>query len=75
MQSEELERPEPDDNNFWKVTIQPRALEILIALSFLGGVTLTALIASGILLWGPIGLGICAKFAFLGASHLVGTTS
>ena len=61
--------------DFWENTIRPRALEALTALSFLGGVTLTALIASGVLLWGPIGLGICATLGFIGASHLFGTTS
>lgn len=63
------------DLDYWKETIQPRALEILEVLSFLGGVTLTALIASGVLLWGPIGLGICATLGFLGASHAFGTAS
>ena len=63
------------DEDFWKETIRPRALEVLTALSFLGGVTLTALIASGVLLWGPIGLGICATLGFIGASHLFGTAS
>ena len=42
------------DEDFWKKTIQPRALEILELLSFLGGVTLTALIASGVLALGSI---------------------
>ena len=36
---------------------------------------MTALIASGVLLWGPIGLGICATLGFIGASHLFGTAS
>ncbi len=63
------------DKYDWKMTIRPRALEVLTLLSFLGGVTLTALIASGVLLWGPIGLGICATLGFIGASHLFGTAS
>lgn len=65
----------PSNLDFWKETSRPRALEILTALCFLSGVTLTTLIASGVLLWGPIGLGICATLGFLGASHLLGTES
>ena len=63
------------DKGLWKETIRPRALEILELLSFLGGVTLTALIASGVLALGPVWLGICATLGFLGASHFFGTVS
>ena len=43
------------DKTIWdKLKDEPRALEILELLSFLGGVTLTALIASGVLALGSI---------------------
>ena len=52
MDESASESKNPKD--FWKETIRPRALEILELLSFLGGVTLTALIASGVLALGSI---------------------
>ena len=52
-----------------------KVVDILTFIFFLGGVTLTALIATGVLFWGPIGLGICAMLGFVGASRLIGTWS
>ena len=63
------------DLDYWKETMQPRVLEISMALFFLVGVTLTALIASGVLALGSIWLGVFATLGFLGASHFFGTAS
>ena len=63
------------NSDYWKNTIRPRVLEISMALFFLVGVTLTALIASGVLALGSIWLGVFATLGFLGASHFFGTAS
>ena len=60
---------------YWKQVIRLWIVHILEVIFALGGVTLTALIASGILLWGSIGLGVCATLGFVGISHFVGTRS
>lgn len=64
-----------EDENWFLNTFLVRAKEILILSSFIVGITFTALIATGILSWGMLALGIFEAIGFLGASHLFGSSS
>ena len=66
---------EDGSSEYFFDTFLVRAKEILVLLSFIVGITFTVLIATGILGWGMLALGIFEAFGFLGASHLFGTLS
>lgn len=68
------------DSNEVKIPIQwlkVRAImeEICEVVFSFGGLTLTALIALGILPWGVLGIGICATLAFIGITRFIATNS
>ena len=52
--------------------VMEEACEVIF---FVGGLTLTALIALGILPWGALGIGICATLAFIGMTRFIATNS
>ena len=66
---------EDGSSEYFFDTFLVRAKEILVLSSFVVGITFTALIATGILSWGMLALGIFEAFGFLGASHLFGSSS
>ena len=66
---------EDGSSEYFFDTFLVRAKEILVLLSFIVGITFTVLIATGILGWGMLALGIFEAFGFLGASHLFGSSS
>ncbi len=73
--SESNTESENQDSDWFFKTFLVRAKEILVLLSFIVGITFTALIATGILAWGMLALGIFEAIGFLSASHLFGTFS